>query len=256
MARDHRPNNNDKPGHRSTEAPRPDSRFRLPDPPERDAAHAAAVFDALYKQSASQDLLPLLGKADTTLITAGRHVIPNAGADTSRIPYPHMMIALNVDVALFEASDAYIIAEQGKPPDWVIMLASDSTAEANLRHRRDYFESLGVPEYWLLDHRAYLHGAILIGNRLVNGRYEPVEIETLPNGNLQGYSPALDIFLRWTGEYLDYISPDSTRAETEREARLREQARADAEQQARQAAEARLRELEERYGERPPAEQG
>ena len=136
-----------------------------------------------------------------------------------------MMIVRNVDVALVEASKAYIISEQGKPPDWVIMLASDSTAEANLGSRRDYFESLGVPEYWLLDHRAELHGAILIGNRLVNGRYEPIEIETLPDGRLQGYSAVLGIFLRWTGEHLTYIGLEQARAE---------------------AAEARVRELEER----------
>lgn len=196
-------------------APKEPERFRLPDPPERDAAHAAAVFDVLHKQDVSQQLLPLLGRADTTLITAGRYVIPHAGADTSRIPYPHMMIVRDVDVALFEASNAYIISEQGKPPDWVIMLASDSTAEANLAPRRDYFESLGVLEYWLLDHRAELHGATLIGSRLVNGRYEPIEIETLPNGRLQGYSAVLGIILRWTGEYLNYVSPDSERDSVE-----------------------------------------
>ena len=81
--------------------------FVFPDPPERDAAHAAAVCNALYKQDISRELLPLLGNADTTLITAGRYVIPHAGADTSRIPYPHMMVAHNVDVTLFEASKAY-----------------------------------------------------------------------------------------------------------------------------------------------------
>ena len=199
--------------------------FVFPDPPERAADHAAAVFRVLYKQGISQELLPLLGNADTTLITAGCYVIPHSGADTTRIPYPHMMVARNVDVALVEANKAYIIAEQGKPPDWVIMLASDSTAEANLGPRRDYFESLGVPEYWLLDHTAELHGATLIGNRLVNGRYEPIEIETLPDGSLQGYSAVLGIILRWTGEYLSYIGHDRARAE---------------------AAEARVRELEER----------
>ena len=184
MARDRRANNHDQAGHSRAESARAGSGFRLPDPPERDAAHAAAVFDALYKQGASQELLPLLGNADTTLITVGRYVIPHAGADTSLIPYPHMMVARNVDVALFEASKAYVISEQGKPPDWVIMLATDSTAEANLGPRRDYFESLGVPEYWLLYDTAELHGATLIGNRLVHGRYEPVEIEVLPDGSL------------------------------------------------------------------------
>ena len=114
-----------------------------------------------------------------------------------------------------------LISEQGKPPDWVIMLASDSTAEANLGSRRDYFESLGVPEYWLLDDTAELHGATLIGNRLVNGRYEPIEIETLLDGSLQGYSAVLGIILRWTSECLNYIGLDGARAEAA-EARVRD----------------------------------
>lgn len=195
------------------QAGREPSRFRLPDPPEHDAAHAAAVFNVMVKQALFAELLPLPGNSETTLITAGRYVIPHAGADTSPIPYPHMMVARDVDVARFEASQAYVISEQGKPPDWVIMLASDSTAEANLGPRATTFESLGVPEYWLLDHRVVLHVPALIGNRLVNGRYEPIEIETLADGSLQGYSAALGIVLRWTGEYLDYIGLDSARAE-------------------------------------------
>ena len=104
MGRDHRMNNHDQAGHSRSGPARAGNGVRLPDPPERTADHAAAVFNALYKQGACQDLLPLLGKVDTTLITAGRYVIPHAGADTSRIPYPHLMVALNVDVALFEVS--------------------------------------------------------------------------------------------------------------------------------------------------------
>ena len=92
-----------KPG-ADAEAKGAGGRFRLPDIPEKAADHAAAVFDVFYRQAAAQELLPLLGDAETTLITGGRYVIPHPGADTSRIPYPHLMVARNVDVARFKAS--------------------------------------------------------------------------------------------------------------------------------------------------------
>ena len=131
MERDLRVNNPNQ-ANRITKAVQADGCFRLPDPPEREAGHAAAVFDAMHKQGICQELLPLLGSIETTLITAGRYVIPHAGADTARIPYPHMMVARNVDVVLVEASKAYVISEHGKPPDWVIMLASDEARNREL----------------------------------------------------------------------------------------------------------------------------
>ena len=46
--------------------------------------------------------------------------------------YPDLLIALDVDPAAYEASNGYIIGEQGKPPDFVLEIASRSTgAEDN-----------------------------------------------------------------------------------------------------------------------------
>ena len=86
--------------------------------------------------------------------------------------------------------------------------------------------------------------------------YVALEIEELPDGSLQGYSPVLDLNLRWEQGELVFYDPATGRRiatlEDERAARIAEQeARAAAEaeinteREARIAAEARVRELEE-----------
>ena len=49
---------------------------------------------------------------------------------------------------------------------------------------------LGIPEYWRFDETGEHHGKRLAGDRLVNGQYQPMLIEELPDGVLQGYSAA------------------------------------------------------------------
>ena len=56
---------------------------------------------------------------------------------------------------------------------------------------------LGIPEYWRFDETGEFHGTRLAGDRLVDGRYEPVPIETVGEGVLQGYSRVLNLTIRW-----------------------------------------------------------
>ena len=115
-----------------------------------------------------------------------------------------------------------------------------------------------IPEYWRLDETetGRYHGARLGGDTLVDGRYRLVAIEEVGDGALQGYSPMLDLYLRWERRELTLIDPATGRriatfederaqADAEQEARREEmEARAIAEAE-RNAAEVRIRELEE-----------
>ena len=89
----------------------------------------------------------------------------------------------------------------------------------------------------------------------MDGRYVAVQIEELPDGDLQGYSTVLDLHLRWERGELVFYDPDTGRRivtlEDEREARLAAEAHAStaeaelrAEREARAADQARIRELE------------
>ena len=91
---------------------------------------------------------------------------------------------------------------------------------------------------------------MLGGDILVEGRYEPVPIEELDGGILQGYSAVLNLNLRWEDGDLAFHDPATNAPiatfESERSARLTAEVRADLEREARLAAEARIRELEAR----------
>lgn len=88
----------------------------------------------------------------------------------------------------------------------------------------------------------------MAGEWLVKGVYVAIEIEELPGGDLQGYSPALDLTVRWERGELRFCDLGTGRpiatVQDERAAHVAE-ARANAEQQSCLAAEARVREIED-----------
>ena len=168
-----------------------------------------------------------------------------------------MLIAFDADPVAYRRSNAYVISEQGKPPDFVLEIASSKTAEVDTGDKRREYAGLGIPEYWRFDETGEFHGTRLAGDRLVSGAYRPIAIEQLPDGVLQGYSLALNLHLRWESGQLRWHDPATGRHiatfENERDARVRaeDDARAERdgrllEREARLRAEARARELEAR----------
>ena len=249
----------------SSKTPPTPGRFRLPDPPRREPDEMTQ-FDRLFKYGNSHHLAIHLGNPDTTLVEADRWIVPDASFNKSRARRPDLLVAFDVDPGLYKESNGYIIAEQGKPPDFVLEVASESTGDVDVGAKREDYAALGIPEYWRFDQTetGRYHGERLAGDRLEDGEYVPVPIEELPGGSLQGYSPVLELILRWEGGELVFYDPatgqhvltyadqlaraNAAEAELslEQQARAAAEARADAEREARAAAEARVRELEAR----------
>ena len=59
------------------------------------------------------------------------------------------------------------------------------------------------------DETGQFHGTRLAGDSLVNGQYEPLPIEALTDGSLQGYSTILSLNLRWTEGQLGWYDPNT-----------------------------------------------
>ena len=168
------------------------------------------------------------------------------------IRYPDMLIAFDADPEAYHRSNGYIISEQGKPPDFVLEIGSPSTGRVDVGKKRDYYEVLGIPEYWRFDETGRSHGARLAGDRLVDGVYRPIDIEELEEDVLQGRSAVLHLDLRWehgqlkwhdpeTGRHIATYDDQVARAERERAGRGgRAEARAVREREGRVAAEARI----------------
>ena len=218
-------------------------RFRLPDPPQREPDEMTQ-YDRLFKTGNSHYLSLHLGSPETTLVEADRWIVADPSFNRARARRPDLLVAFAVKPAAYKASNGYVISEQGKPPDFVLEVASESTAEVDVGDKREDYAALGIPEYWRFDETetGRYHGARLAGERLVEGEYVATEIEELPDGSLQGYSPSLNLYLRWVGGELVFCDPATGLPIATLED---ERARAD-------TAEARVRELEEQLRRRGP----
>ena len=104
-----------------------------------------------------------------------------------------------------------IVSEQGKPPDFILEVASESTGATDTGAKRQDYAALGISEYWRFDETGQHHGVRLAGDQIVGDRYRPITIEQLPDGTLQGYSPALNLFLHWQDGQLLWIDPATQR---------------------------------------------
>ena len=166
---------------------------------------------------------------------------------------PDVYLAFGVDTHAIRERRLYLPWEAGKPPDWVLEVASVSTGREDVGRKRAIYARIGVPEYWRFDPRdgAY-HGERLAGDRLVGGRYAPIALTTAPDGILKGHSEVLGLSLCWdenwprlynpaTKTYLTNWRQERAEREAERDAY---EAQLAVEQASRLAAEARIRQLE------------
>ena len=159
---------------------------------------------------------------------------------------------------------------EGAAPAFVMEIASDSTWRYDGAGKRAIYAEIGVTEYWRFDPTGECFSPALVGERLVDGVYQPIEVAEGDDGILRGYSDVLgldicvlpDLELRlydpereeWL---LNYDEEQAARqaselqaqlaerdAQTERDARRVAELQAQTERDARQAAERRIRELE------------
>lgn len=175
----------------------------------------------------------------------------NDASEAPCAPRPDCLVSFGLEFPSDEITNAngYVISEIGKPPDFVLEVASHTTGRRDYIDKRAIYAGYRVAEYWRFDHTGgRYHDVALAGDRLVGEDYEPIPVETGSDGTIRGYSEALQLELHWfqgrlrfwdpaAGEYL----PDLTETKAQRDAAQR---RATYAEQRTQVAEARVRELE------------
>ena len=222
--------------------------FRFPDPPERKPEEMTS-FEHLATTGSTHHLIRHLGDPDTTLVTGEHYISPTLTRNMAGVKFPDLLIAFDVDPVAYYRRNAYVISEQGKPPDFVLEIASRATGREDTGEKRGAYAALDIPEYWRFDKTGEYHGVRLAGDRLVNGEYVPIPIERVSEDILQGYSAVLDLNIRWHDGQLEWYDPATGRHivtfDDERARADDERVRADDERAARLQAEARVRELEE-----------
>ena len=212
----------------------PDIFYEDPEPVEDGMQQAPVIIEIAHLLTA------YFRKQGDVFVSAGGFIFYDRANGNRRIA-PDCYIAFDVDPkAVLANLPNYWIWEVGKPPDFVLEVASPSTASNDLGHKRDLYARLGIAEYWRLDPTdGDLYGQPLTGERLVDGEYQHYELRADADGCIWAYSEALDLIFHWDpelAERFDVLDPATGKtidqAEIEREARL-------AEREARLAAESR-----------------
>ena len=180
--------------------------FRLPDIPEKHPDDMTS-YDSLHQYGAAANLIQYLGNPDATIVSAEHYIVPGPAYVAGESRYPDLLVAFDVDPAAYAARNGYVVSEQGKPPDFVLEVASRRSAAEDPGPKKDYYERIGVGELWLYDSAGEFYGFTLRGYRLVEGRYEPIAVDEIAPGALQGYSAALNLNLRAADEYLGWHDP-------------------------------------------------
>ena len=186
--------------------------------------------------------------------------------DDIRIPDP---VAFECDRELIEDRRGYALELMERPPDLVLEVASPTTGVTDYTDKHLDCARYAIPECWGLDPSGGDHyDDALAGDGLVDGVYEPLEVERLDEGVWRGYSETLGLHVCWEHGRLRFLDPmtesylpshqeESARAAEDARARCDGVARADSEAAARGDAEvrshsARLEELDEGGQGRPP----
>ena len=236
----------------------PDIFYEDPEPVEDGMQQAKPLIRVAYL------LYEYFADRPDVYIGGGGFVMYNAEDGNERIA-PDCYIAFDVDVARIEEMANFWVWRVGKVPDFVMEMASRSTAANDMGRKRDLYESLEIAEYWRLDPTGgELYGQPITGERLINGFYEPYEIQIREDGSVRSDSELLGSRFYWDADGgFDILDPETdmtiNQAVVERNARLASDALADvadmrageerearlAEQAARQAAEAEARALRE-----------
>ena len=129
--------------------------------------------------------------------------------DGNRRVKPDLFIAFDVDNAgIRENLPNFWIWEIGKAPDFVMEVASPSTAANDLGWKRELYQRLEIQEYWRFDPTGgELYSKPIAGERLVAGQYEEYELQHGDDGSVRGHSELLNVVFYWNGEDFDALDP-------------------------------------------------
>ncbi len=122
---------------------------------------------------------------------------------------PDLFIAFDVDNAgIRDNLPNFWIWEIGKTPDFVMEVASPSTAAHDLGWKRGLYQRLEIQEYWRFDPTGgRLYGKPIAGERLVNGQYEEYPPEYGVGVSVSSHSELLDVVFHWNGQEFDVLDP-------------------------------------------------
>ena len=156
--------------------------------------------------NAASDLKAALPQA---LVAADILVYPQRGNNRVSIA-PDVLVAFGLTTG---KRSSYFVWVEGKPPDWVLEVASPSTEANDRGEKLRSYAAMGVPECWLFDPQGDVFPcgtARLLGHRLKAGEYVALP-SRLAAGERVIRSCALGLDVCVDGELLRFRDPATGR---------------------------------------------
>ena len=121
---------------------------------------------------------------------AGNMLVYYRVNDVSARLAPDVFVVFGVDDHLRRS---YFVWREGKAPDFVMEIASESTVNNDTGEKRNRYAELGVSEYWRFDPTGECLDPPLQCDWLEGGLYLPVELSRDPDGTIRGHSQLLGL---------------------------------------------------------------
>ena len=190
------------------------------------------------------------------IYVAGNMFIYFVEGDPRMSVAPDVFVIPNLDKR-FRTS--YFMWLEGQVPMFIMEVTSNSTWQDDIGRKRELYESWGVSEYWLYDPTEETRlTPLLRGFRMVDGAYEPIEIE-FDGKSYRGVSSVLNLELHARKDWFRFFNPSTgeylNNLEESEAARLTAERALDEERSRRQEERARREELERllrEHGIEPP----
>ena len=216
--------------------------------------HACVVDGVFYPCSDGRPMADNMWQAAVIMNAAGdlEAVRPQALVAADILVYPeegNTKVSIGPDILVafglgLHKRSSYFVWREGKPPDWVLEVASPSTQTKDRDCKLHRYAAMGVAECWLFDPAGDVYPRRtprLQGLRLVDGEYSPLE-SRLVGGVRLIRSEVLCLDIRVDGELLRFrdsaTGRDVQHQSEEREQRKAAEALAETEANQRRAAEA------------------
>lgn len=177
--------------------------FILPDPPR-----TVDMMRGLLTRRMFSVLDIRFGRRKDVLV-AGFGYLRRDPMDESERFAPNIIVAFGVDPKAIIARNGYIISEVGKPPDFIMEVATRFSATPDLSDKREGYRRCGVGEYWRFDETGGArNGVPLAGDALANGgAYIPIPIIRDEHFRHWGYSDALNLYIGWDDGLPRFFDP-------------------------------------------------
>ena len=177
--------------------------YILPDPP--------SIVDMMRDEQLTRAKSALkihFGKRGDVLVAGAGYLRQDPMNESERFA-PNIVVAFGVKPRAIIGRNGYIISEVGKPPDFVMEVATRFSATPDFADKREGYRRYGVGEYWRFDETGGArNGVPLAGDALADGgAYVPIPIIRDEDFRQWGYSEALELFIGWDDGYPLFYDP-------------------------------------------------